>query len=76
MNWIINTCLYGMKIQYNMPGSETIDWRGDMVIYGRVKLGMGQLSDIFHSLVNQARETLGQLTITAEEGLAVPGFGL
>jgi superfamily II DNA helicase RecQ len=61
MNWIINTRAYGMKIRYTTPGSETIDWRGDKIIHGQVRLGMGELADMLNSLVQDARRTLVQL---------------
>ncbi|KJZ69027.1 hypothetical protein HIM_11586 [Hirsutella minnesotensis 3608] len=67
MNWIINTRTYGMKIRYTTPGSETIDWRGDQIVHGRVKLRMSELSDMMHSLVAEARRTLARLTLTDDE---------
>ncbi|KAI8682258.1 hypothetical protein NCS56_00348100 [Fusarium sp. Ph1] len=71
MNWIINTRTYGMRIRFTTPGSETIDWRGDRIIHGQVRLGMGELSDMLHSLVMEARRTLVRLAIgkvEVEEG--------
>ncbi|EMT67217.1 Putative ATP-dependent DNA helicase Q1, partial [Fusarium odoratissimum] len=62
MNWIINTRTYGMRIRYTTPGSETIDWRGDQIIHGRVRIRMSEISDMLHGLVGQARQTLLRLT--------------
>ncbi|KAH7464061.1 hypothetical protein FOMA001_g17996 [Fusarium oxysporum f. sp. matthiolae] len=62
MNWIMNTKTYGMQVRYTTPGSETIDWRGDQIIHGRVKIRMGEISDMLHGLVGEARQTLLQLT--------------
>lgn len=63
MNWIINTRTYGMRVRFMTPGSETVDWRGDQIIHGRVRLGMGQLSDMLHNLVGEAHRTLARLTM-------------
>ncbi|TPX16410.1 uncharacterized protein E0L32_012428, partial [Thyridium curvatum] len=63
MNWIINTRTYGMHIRYTTPGSEAIDWRGDEIIHGHVRLGMGRLSDMMHSLLQEARRTMAGLTM-------------
>lgn len=41
MNWIINTRTYELKIRFMTPGDESIDWRGDQIVHGRVRLGMG-----------------------------------
>lgn len=70
MNWIINTRTYGMRIRFTTPGSETIDWRGNMIVCGRVRLEMTEISDILHNLVIHARKTLVRLAtgnITDEE---------
>ncbi|GKU13616.1 unnamed protein product [Fusarium langsethiae] len=62
MNWIINTRTYGMRIRYTTPASETIDWRGDQIIHGRVRIRMGEISDMLHGLAGQTRQTLLRLT--------------
>ncbi|KAH7191230.1 hypothetical protein DER44DRAFT_677843, partial [Fusarium oxysporum] len=62
MNWIINTRTYGMQIRYTTPRSETIDWRGDQIIHGQVRIRMSEISDMLHGLVGQARQTLLRLT--------------
>lgn len=64
MNWIINTRMYGMKIRYTTPGKETIDWQGDQIKCGQVRLRMGQISDILHNVLKEARQTLAVLTMT------------
>ncbi|KAL9560637.1 hypothetical protein ACKAV7_015200 [Fusarium commune] len=51
MNWIINTRTYGLRIRYTTPGSETIDWRGDQIIHGRIRIRMGEIADILHNLI-------------------------
>jgi hypothetical protein len=61
MNWIINTRTYGMRIRYTTPASETIDWCGDQIIHGRVRIRMSEISDMLHGLVGQARQTLLRL---------------
>ncbi|KAL3595876.1 hypothetical protein FPOAC2_10246 [Fusarium poae] len=71
MNWIINTRTYGMQIRYSTPGSETIDWRGDQIIHGRVRIRMSEISDMLHGLVGEARQTLLRLTsgrVGADDG--------
>lgn len=67
MYWIISTRTYGLKIRYTTPGSETIDWRGDQIVHGRVRLGMSQLLDMVHNLADEARRTLAALTMVDEE---------
>ena len=62
MNWIVNTRTYGMRIRYTTPGSETIDWRGDQIIHGRIRIRMSEISDMLYGLVGQARQTLLRLT--------------
>ncbi|KAH7159267.1 hypothetical protein DER46DRAFT_560290 [Fusarium sp. MPI-SDFR-AT-0072] len=71
MNWIMNTKTYGMQVRYTTPGSETIDWRGDQIIHGRVKIRMGEISDMLHGLVGEARQTLLRLTSGRPSGLPV-----
>ncbi|TVY64128.1 hypothetical protein Focb16_v014221 [Fusarium oxysporum f. sp. cubense] len=68
MNWIINTRTYGLRIRYTTPGSETIDWRGDQIIHGRIRIRMGEIADMLHNLVGRARETLSRLTMTEGGG--------
>ncbi|KAI7767511.1 hypothetical protein LZL87_013756 [Fusarium oxysporum] len=72
MNWIINTRTYGLRIRYITPGSKTIDWRGDQIIHGRIRIRMGEIADMLHNLVGRARETLSRLTMT--EGGGAGGF--
>ncbi|KAI7772852.1 hypothetical protein LZL87_013969 [Fusarium oxysporum] len=55
-------------IRYTTPGSETIDWRGDQIIHGRIRIRMGKIADILHNLVARARETLSRLTMTEGGG--------
>ncbi|PON20110.1 hypothetical protein TGAM01_v211033 [Trichoderma gamsii] len=63
MNWIINTRTYGLKIRYTTPGGESIDWRGDEIIHGKVRLRMNQLSDMLHNLLEDARRKMATLTM-------------
>ncbi|KAH7108649.1 hypothetical protein EDB81DRAFT_895543 [Dactylonectria macrodidyma] len=67
MNWIINTRTYGMKIRFTTPGDEKIDWVGDEIKCGKVKISMGKISDIMHNAVAEARRTLAKLTMMATE---------
>ncbi|KAM5520395.1 hypothetical protein FOXYSP1_18819 [Fusarium oxysporum f. sp. phaseoli] len=68
MNWIINARTYGLQIRYTTPGSETIDWRGDQIIHGRIRIRIGEIADMLHNLVGRARETLSRLTMTEGGG--------
>lgn len=63
MNWIINTRSYGLKIRYTTPGEESIDWRGDEIAHGKVRLRMDQLSDMLHNLLEDARRKMATLTL-------------
>lgn len=63
MSWIINTRTYGMKIRYTTPGSEAIDWRGDQITHGKVRVSITQLADMMHRVVQEARQTLAALTM-------------
>ncbi|RKL22022.1 hypothetical protein BFJ72_g14786 [Fusarium proliferatum] len=63
MNWIINTRTYGMKIRFTTPGTETIDWRGDDIVHGKIRLSMGKISDMLHNVLAEARRTLAELTM-------------
>ncbi|RTE68056.1 hypothetical protein BHE90_017567, partial [Fusarium euwallaceae] len=63
MNWIINTRTYGMRIRFTTPGSEMIDWRGDMIVCGQVRLRMTEISDMLHNLVVRARKILVRLAM-------------
>ncbi|KAH8646440.1 hypothetical protein BGZ61DRAFT_501313 [Ilyonectria robusta] len=67
MNWIINTRTYGMRIRFTTPGEEKIDWFGDEIKCGGVKISMGKISDIMHNAVAEARRTLAKLTMMATE---------
>jgi len=70
MYWIISTRTYGLKIRYTTPGSESIDWRGEQIVQGRVRLGMSQLSDMVHNLGDEARRTLAALAMVDEESMS------
>ncbi|KAM5527653.1 hypothetical protein FOXYSP1_20015 [Fusarium oxysporum f. sp. phaseoli] len=47
-----------VPIRYTTPGTERIDWRGDQIIHGQVRITMGEISDMLHSLTIEARRTL------------------
>lgn len=70
MWWIMDTRTYGIKVRFTTPGGETVDWRGDQIIHGRVRLGMGQLSDMVHNMTDAARHTLAALTMVDEASVA------
>ncbi|KAF6525709.1 hypothetical protein HZS61_011504 [Fusarium oxysporum f. sp. conglutinans] len=72
MNWIINTRTYGKQIRYTTPGTERIDWRGDQIIHGQVRITMGEISDMLHSLTIEARRTLVRLAIGKIEPKRTP----
>lgn len=66
MSWIIDTRSYGMKVRYTTPGSKSINWQGDKIIHNKVRVSMGQLADMMHNIVLEARRTMGALTIVGE----------
>ena len=37
MDWIFDARLYGMKIRYNTPGANRIDWSGSRVLYQKIR---------------------------------------
>jgi hypothetical protein len=67
MDWILDTRTYGMRINFTTAADGSIDWDGDYIVYGRVRFSMGQLSDMLHTLVEEARSLLGQLAM-ADDG--------
>jgi superfamily II DNA helicase RecQ len=75
MDWIFDTRSYGMRIQYTTPAHGKIDWQGERVVYGRVRFGMGQLSDMLHALVAEARIMLTRLAMVEPDNIeALPAI--
>ena len=50
-----------MKIRYNTPGANRIDWSGSRVLYQKMRFTMEALSDIMHGLVEEIRQELAAL---------------
>ncbi|KAK5989588.1 hypothetical protein PT974_01671 [Cladobotryum mycophilum] len=71
MDWIMEMRTYGMYIRYNTVADGTIDWDGDRVIHRRIRFGMGDLSDMLHTLKDEARGLLAELTIVDKVGLGL-----
>ncbi|KAG6979012.1 ATP-dependent DNA helicase Q-like 3 [Fusarium oxysporum f. sp. conglutinans] len=69
MDWIFDTRTYGMKIRYATAAGGTIDWRGEEITYRQVRFTMSSLSEMFHSLVQEARSMLCELTMVGANNL-------
>ncbi|RKK64105.1 hypothetical protein BFJ69_g16792 [Fusarium oxysporum] len=69
MDWIFDARTYGMKIRYATTASGTIDWRGEEITYRQVRFTKGSLSEMFHSLVQQARSMLCELMMVGADNL-------
>jgi hypothetical protein len=69
MDWIFDTRTYGMKIRYATAAGGTIDWRGNEITYRQVRFTMNSLSDMFHTLVQEARSILCELTMVGPDNL-------
>ncbi|RFN54793.1 putative ATP-dependent dna helicase q1 [Fusarium flagelliforme] len=69
MDWIFDARTYGMKIRYATAAGGTIDWRGEEITYRQVRFTMGSLSEMFHSLVQEARSMLCELTMVGDNNL-------
>lgn len=67
MDWVFDTLAYGRRIQHETAVPSTIDWTGDRIRRHRVQFRIGQLSDMLHTLVDEARGLLGELTYTASQ---------
>jgi RecQ family ATP-dependent DNA helicase len=73
MDWIFDTRTYGMHIQFTTPASGSIDWQGDRIVYRAIRFSMGQLSDMLHVLVGEARALLTQLAmVEVDDTQALP----
>lgn len=68
MDWILDTRTYGMRIRFTTPGGGNIDWQEDCIIYRRLRFSMGQLSDLLHTVVQEARGLLAPLAMVEEDG--------
>jgi len=68
MDWIFNTWLYGLRIQYTMTASPASDWLNDQLSYQQICITINGLSDIVYVLVNKVRVVLGQLLMLKDDG--------
>ncbi|KDN59860.1 hypothetical protein CSUB01_11029 [Colletotrichum sublineola] len=66
MDWILEMRTMGLKIQYDTPIPGHVDWIKDEISFRRARFSMGQLSDMTHGLVQEAREILAELTMIGE----------
>ncbi|WQF90446.1 Putative P-loop containing nucleoside triphosphate hydrolase [Colletotrichum destructivum] len=66
MDWILEMRTMGLKIQYDTPIRGHVDWIKDEILFRRAQFGMGQLSNMMHGLVQEAREMLAKLTMTGK----------
>ena len=55
MDWIFDARSYGIKIQYNTPEANRIDWSGSRVLYQKMRFTMEALGNIMHGLVEEMR---------------------
>jgi hypothetical protein len=69
IDWIFDARTYGMKIRYATAAGGTIDWRGEEITYRQVRFTMGGLSEMLHSLVQEARSMLCELTMVGANNL-------
>lgn len=68
MDWIYEWRTYGTHIWFNTPAGGTIDWAEERIKHRHIKFTMSQLSQMLHTLVDEARELLAQLTVV-EKGV-------
>ncbi|KDN64750.1 hypothetical protein CSUB01_11123 [Colletotrichum sublineola] len=66
MDWILEMRTMGLKIQYDTLIPGHVDWTKDEISFRRARFSMGQLLDIMHGLVQEAREILAELTMVGE----------
>ena len=75
MDWILDTRSYGLRIRFTTVATGSIDWRGDRVVYKRLQFGMGALSDMLHTLVEESRAILTELAMgEADDVDALPAI--
>ncbi|PCD25994.1 hypothetical protein AU210_012428 [Fusarium oxysporum f. sp. radicis-cucumerinum] len=64
MDWIYKARTYGMHIRINTPAGGTIYWVGDRIKHRRVQFRMGELTEMLHSLKDEARGLLAKRLIS------------
>lgn len=69
MDWIYEARTYGMHIRFNTAAGGTIDWQGQRIKHRRIDFTMDKLSHMLHTLVDEARGLLAQLTAVEKEGV-------
>nr|ACP42044.1 TLH5 [Pyricularia oryzae] len=66
MGWIYDRKAYGMAIRNTTVAEGFVSWKGDTITYRKIQFGMGQLVDIVHGMVAEAREVMAELLIMPE----------
>ena len=61
MDWIFDARSYGMKIQYNTPEANRIDWSGSRILYQKMRFTIEALNNMMHRLVEEMRQELAAL---------------
>jgi hypothetical protein len=69
MDWMLETRTYGMKIRFTTTAGGVIDWIGDQVIFRRIRFTMTELSGFMHAVLQEARNTMAQLTMCGDKGI-------
>lgn len=67
IDWIIDSRRIGLKIRFDTAAPGMIDWEGNRVQHRDVRITIGQLSDMMHSLVQEMRELLAKLTMLLDQ---------
>jgi hypothetical protein len=58
MDWILETCMYGLHIRYSIPAEGTVSWKGETILYQEIQFTMEQVRGIVYSLVTEIRQIL------------------
>ncbi|KJZ69024.1 hypothetical protein HIM_11583 [Hirsutella minnesotensis 3608] len=69
MDWIFETRSYGLHIRYNTPATGSIDWKGEQVTHRGIRFTMSALSEMLHTLVDEARELMAELACVEKVGV-------
>ncbi len=69
IDWILDTHTYGMHVGFTTAADGAIEWQGDRITHRRVRFNIGQLPDILHAVVGEARGLLAQLTMVEVDNM-------
>ena len=75
MQWFLDLRAYGMSIAKHQTSEGRVEWNGDDVLMGAIRLAMQDLRATVHGLVAKAREVLSTELVFVngrEEMLSVP----